>query len=357
MPILQPVFAREVSVVMDDRKSQVLRAIIEDYITTAEPVGSRTLARKYRLGVSPATIRNEMADLEELGFLEQPHTSAGRIPSDRGYRYYVDTLMQTGSVSPQQEETIRHTFERKIHEVDVLIRETVRLLSESTNLASVASGPQLRSVRFREVHLVPLGVDRALLVYVTDSGFVENQVLNLPVEVTMLELQRIGEVLTEHLRGQSIEHLSGKSIQQLQDELRRYGALLEQTMNFLSDSSAPSDRQRLYLGGTTNILSQPEFKDVDKVRTLLNVLENEDLVTEVLTPGSTGPGVSVQIGEEIRLREMQECSVVTATYRVGGNTVGRIGVVGPKRMEYANVLSVVENVTRYLSDRLDRGQR
>jgi heat-inducible transcriptional repressor len=340
---------------LDDRKSQVLRAVIEDYINTAEPVGSRTIARKYQLGVSPATIRNEMADLEELGYLEQPHTSAGRIPSDRGYRYYVDTLMETRQVSLQEQETIRLAFERRIHEVDVLIRETVRLLSESTNLATVAAGPQLRSVRFRELHLLPLGGERALLVYVTDSGFVENQVFDLPVEVTMLELQRISGLLTEHLRGRSVESLSRHSLQQLHDELRRYGTLLEQTLDFLTAAQQPGDRQRLYVGGTANILNQPEFRDVDKVRTLFSVLEKEDLMQEVLGTDDRGPGVSVQIGEEIRLREMQDCSVVTATYRVGGNTVGRIGVIGPKRMEYAKVVAVVENVSRYLNDRLDRG--
>lgn len=193
---------------MDDRKNKVLQAIIEDYVSTAEPVGSRTIVRKYSLGVSPATIRNEMAELEELGFLEQPHTSAGRVPSDRGYRYYVDCLMESTEASQADQAAIRRTFERKARELDTFIRETTRILSDRTQLTAVMTAPQMQKASFRELRLVPLGGDKAVLVYITDSGFIENQVLELPVEVTMLELHRVSEVLNEQLRGQPVEALS-----------------------------------------------------------------------------------------------------------------------------------------------------
>jgi heat-inducible transcriptional repressor len=335
---------------LDDRKNRVLQAIIEDYVATAEPVGSRTIARKFNLGVSPATIRNEMADLEEMGFLQQPHTSAGRIPSDRGYRYYVDCLMETKEVDASEAEQIRRVFERKVREIDTLIRETARVLSETTHLTAVISGPQLRRAHFRELRLVPLGGDKAVLVYITDSGFVENQVLELPVEVTMVELQRVSELLNEQLRGQPVETLSRAAIQALQRELYKYGTLLEQTLHFLAEGLEDGERQRLYLGGTTNMLSQPEFRDVDKVRTLLGLLENDKVVGEILETGETADHPVIQIGEEIKVREMSDCSIVSTTYRLGEEVIGRIGVIGPKRMEYARVVSVVSAVSRHLTE-------
>jgi len=335
---------------LDERKNRVLQAIVEDYVATAEPVGSRTIARKYSLGVSPATIRNEMADLEQMGYLEQPHTSAGRIPSDRGYRYYVDCLMEAQEVDPSEEELIRRTFERKVREVDTLIRETARLLSETTHLTAVVVGPQISKAHFRELRLVPLTEDRAVLIFITDSGFVENQVVELPVEVTMLELQKVSEILNQELRGQPVESLSRAAIRALQRELKRYGALLEQTLQFLSQNLEPGEKRRLYLGGTTNILSQPEFRNVEKIKSLFSVLENDELVTDLLdTVEPTDEQPAIQIGEEIKVREMADCSLVSAIYRLGGEIIGRVGVIGPKRMEYARVVSVMQAVTRQLS--------
>ncbi|MFZ5817717.1 MAG: heat-inducible transcriptional repressor HrcA, partial [Bacillota bacterium] len=313
------------------------------------PVGSRTIARKYNLGVSPATIRNEMSDLEELGYLEQPHTSAGRIPSDRGYRYYVDCLMQLREINPHENELIRRTFERKVREIDVLVRETARLLSDATHLTAVVSGPQKEKASFKELRLVPLGGDKAVLVYITDSGFIENQVLELPVEVTMLELQRVSDVLNEQLRGQRVESLSRAAIRALQQELARYGALLEQALLFLDQRLEPGEKQRLYLGGTTHMLDQPEFRDVDKLRNLLTMLEHEEVVADVLEVGQETEGVQIQIGEEIRVRELTDCSVVSATYRLGDQVIGKMGVIGPKRMDYARVVGIMNSITLHLS--------
>lgn len=340
---------------LDDRKNKVLQALIEDYVSTAEPVGSRTIARKYHLGVSPATIRNEMADLEEMGFLEQPHTSAGRIPSDRGYRYYVDCLMDVKDVDVQEYEHIRRTFERKVREIDTLVRETARLLSDTTHLTTVISGPQIQKAHFKELKVVPLGGDKAVLVYITDSGFVENQLLELPMEVTVLEFQRVSEVLNEQLRGQPVESLSRTAIRTLQHELSRYGALLEQALQFLGSDLEPGDRHRLYLGGTTNMLSQPEFRDVTKVRNLLTLLEDDEVVSEVLA-AEQAKGPSIQIGEEIKIRELADCGIVSAVYKLGEEVIGRIGVIGPKRMEYARVVSIVNEVTKQLAEAAQRNR-
>lgn len=335
---------------LDDRKNKVLQAIIEDYVATAEPVGSRTIARRYHLGVSPATIRNEMSDLEELGYITQPHTSAGRIPSDRGYRYYVDCLMESRTATEAENDSIRRTFERKVREIDTLVRETARLLSDTTHLTAVVSGPQIQKAHFRELRLVPLGGDKAVLAYITDSGFIENQVLELPVEVTMLELQRVSDVLNEQLRGQPVEALSRAALRALQQELTKYGALLEQALQFLEPTLKSGEKQRIYLGGTTHILNQPEFRDVDRVRGLLELLEDEKSVKELLTARADTDEPAIQIGEEIRLRELQDCSVVSATYRLGGEVLGRIGVIGPKRMEYARVVGIMNAITNQLEE-------
>lgn len=335
---------------MDERKNRVLQAVIDDYVATAEPVGSRTIARKYRLGVSPATIRNEMADLEELGYLEQPHTSAGRIPSDRGYRYYVDCLMEVREVSADEEERIRRAFERKFRELDSLIREAARLLSEMTRLTGVAAGPQLGETVFQEIRLVPLARERALLVYVTDAGFIEKSIVDVPPEITLLELQEVSQLLSDHLRGRRVSSLGRGALEELRRELRRYGALLEQALAFLAESMEPGEHRRLYLGGTTHMLEQPEFRDVDKARSLLAFLEQPDVVQEVLGTLEDEGELSVQIGEEIRVRELQDCSVISATYRIGDRTVGRLGVIGPRRMEYGKVIGLVEDITRHLSE-------
>jgi heat-inducible transcriptional repressor len=341
---------------LDDRKNKVLQAVIEDYVATAEPVGSRTIARKYHLGVSPATIRNEMSDLEDLGFLEQPHTSAGRVPSDRGYRYYVDCLMEARDIEAKDSELIRRTFERKIREIDTLVRETARLLSDTTHLTTVISGPLIQKAHFKDLRLVPLGEGKAVLLYVTDSGFVENQMLELPVEVTMLELQRVSEVLNEQLRGQPVHELSRAAIRALHQELHRYGALLEQTMQFLAIDLEPGEKHRLYLGGTTHMLNQPEFRDVEKVRNLLTLLEDQDAVTEMLSTSNGKDHPVVQIGEEIKVRELLDCSVVSASYRLGDEVIGRVGVIGPKRMEYARVIGLMNAITKQLEDTAQRNR-
>ncbi|HYG59477.1 MAG TPA: heat-inducible transcriptional repressor HrcA [Symbiobacteriaceae bacterium] len=341
---------------LDDRKNKVLQAVIEDYVATAEPVGSRTIARKYHLGVSPATIRNEMSDLEELGFLEQPHTSAGRIPSDKGYRYYVDCLMESKSVSAAEEDLIHRTFERKIREIDTLVRETARLLSDTTHLTTVISGPQLQKAHFKDLRLVPLGDGKAVLVYITDSGFIENQVVEIPLQVTMLEMQRVSEVLTDQLRGHTVDSLPRAAIRTLNQELRQYGALLEQTLQFLVPNLEPGDKHRVYLGGTTHMLNQPEFRDVDKVRSLFTLLEDENAVAKVLSSVEGSDRPVVQIGEEIKVRELTDCSVISAIYSLGEDVMGRVGVIGPKRMEYARVVSLMSAVTKHLEEAVNRNR-
>ena len=341
---------------MDDRKSRVLQAIIEDYVSTAEPVGSRTLARKYHLGVSPATIRNEMSDLEEMGYLEQPHTSAGRIPSSLGYRYFVDFLMEVREPVAEEERRISEAFRRRLSEVEWLIQQTARLLSDLTNYTSIVAGPEFKEAAFYRLEVLPLEDGRALLLLVTDTGIVEKQMVDLPEGVSPDDLQRFSRLINRHLGGQSIDCIASSNLRELEFELRHYRALLLQMLEFLESAAREAEHRRFYLGGAPNILGQPEFRDATKAKGLLESLQREDVMAQILAcdRDDRSSPVSISIGEEIKYKEFTDCSVITATYRIGGKTVGRVGVLGPRRMEYARVVALVDRVARELSDLFGR---
>lgn len=339
---------------LDERKNRVLQAIVNDYVATAEPVGSRTLARKYDLGVSPATIRNEMADLEELGLLEQPHTSAGRVPSDRGYRYFVDELMERVNLHLEHEVRIHQAFDRRMRAIDQLVRETAAIVAEISRHAVLVTAPQFGPAVLAEIRLVPLRGGRALVVYLTDTGFVENQIIDLPRPMPAAELERVAELLTAHLRGRGLDALGRGLLRDLQAQLSHCGTVLDQILEFMRGGLYPDDRPRVYVGGTTQILDQPEFRDVSKVRNLLSLLEQQDVVRVLLDAGTRQTGVHVNIGGEIQIEQMQDCSLITATYQVSGQTVGRIGVVGPKRMDYAFVVALVDAIKRHMSEAVAR---
>lgn len=345
---------RGVVPVLDERKRRVLQAIIDDYIDTASPVGSRTIARKYNLGVSPATIRNEMADLEELGYLEQPHTSAGRIPSDKGYRFYVDTLMDIRYLAEEEGRRIRQLYRQRVREIGWLIQQTTRVLAETTNYLALIRGPQVGRAAFRYFHLVPLFPGRALLVAVTETGLTETRVMELPGGITAEELAEVSSLINRSL-DQSFEKVKQKVVRQLRGELSRYRAAAQRALELLTEVMAfGEDEEHVYLGGTAHILNEPEFRDLDRVRRVFGVLEQARLVRRLLSiPVLEGGPVAIRIGEEIEIEDMQDCSLVSAPYTVAGRFAGRIGVVGPKRMHYSRVVAVVREVARSLSEVLD----
>ncbi len=339
---------------LDVRKRLVLQAVVESYVSTAEPVGSRTVARKYQLGVSPATIRNEMADLEEMGYLEQPHTSAGRVPSDKGYRFYVDRLMRNQQVAPDVAQKIREIYKRRTKELEALIQITAKLLSETTDYMALVLGPRRERSFLRFLRMIPVGGGRVLLALVTDTGFVENRWLHFQEEVDELELERISDTLNRYLQGVALDEMGYGLLRTIDVELSRSRYILTQIMELLEDETDPADEERVYLGGTVKILNQPEFKDIDKLKELLGLLENEEDVYELLNSIDVDDEVTVTIGNENRREEIRECSLVTGTYRIGNHIVGKIAVLGPRRMEYAKVVSVVDYVTRNLSEILTR---
>lgn len=332
---------------LDERKKRILLAIIQDYIATAEPVGSRTIAKKYELGVSPATIRNEMADLEDMGYIEQPHTSAGRIPSDLGYRYYVDFLMEKYRLADVDRELISQGFETRRLEVAQVIQRTGQLLSQMTNYTTIVLGPQPGKTGIRHVQLVPVETGKALLVMVSLSGLVQNRLIEIPENLNAEDLWQISQVLNAKLHGKTISDIRRTLLQEIYSELARQRAVAELVLDLLSQEELLSGEEKVYLAGTLNILNQPEFRNLEKIKTLLSLLEQEEQLRHLVQPEDEG--MLVRIGAENPIQVMRDCSMITATYTVDGQVVGAIGVLGPTRMEYARVMALVEYITENLS--------
>lgn len=338
---------------VDDRKKKVLQAIVLDYIATAEPVGSRTISRKFNLGVSSATIRNEMADLEEMGLIEQPHTSAGRVPSDAGYRYYVDWLMKKAFLSGTEKSVVEGIVFQKIKRIQGLVQETSRLLSELSHLTSVVLTPQQANGAFHQVHLLPYQPGKALMVVVKENGAVENFIIDVAESTTSEDLQRVTAILNSKLKGLSLGQVKASLLSEIYSELARQKDLISMAMELLEPILDTNDSDGVVLGGTINMLNQPEFKDIEKLKGVLKIFEEGQVLKKVLTEDARS-GLSVRIGGENKLEEMHDCSLITASYEIDGQTLGVIGVLGPTRMDYAKACSLVEFMTENLTTVLNR---
>ena len=342
---------------LDERKRQVLQAIIDDYISTAEPIGSRTIARKAGLGVSPATIRNEMSDLEALGFLEQPHASAGRIPSAKGYRFYVDCLMGPQQVSDRDTALINQWFEQKVRRLDEAFQETVRVLSRVTRNVSLLVAPQAPLCKFKYMQFLPFDETRVVVIVVTDTGVMENRLMAIPPGTSPEELQRISGALNHWLGGLALPDIKASLLEQIKNDVLPRPDLIESALALLREATGgPSAGEKVYLGGTTQLLNQPEFRDVEKVKNLLSMLEEERLLHDILHT-QDGNGVIVTIGQENKFSGIQDCSVIQASFRLDGQTVGTLAVLGPTRMEYARTMAVIEFMQKHMELILKKYQR
>ncbi|MFY9174929.1 MAG: heat-inducible transcriptional repressor HrcA [Peptococcia bacterium] len=338
---------------MDERKQKVLQAIILDYIATADPVGSRTIAKKYNLGVSPATVRNEMADLEEMGFLEQPHTSAGRIPSQLGYRYYVDCLMKKEPLKTEMKKYVRNNLVDRIRETEDLIQYTSKILSQMTSYTSMVLTPFYGNNVLRHIKLLPFEEGKAVMIIVLDNGHVEHRLMEVPEYLGEDEFATISAILDENLRGLTLEQWRPSLVQSIHKELKHNSELLQDLLSHIEHSLEGEQEQKVFMGGALNILDQPEFKQLERVRPILELLEHEEIIKDVLVPVSQ-EGVTVRIGTENKIEGMKDCSLITATYRVEGRVIGTLGVLGPTRMEYSRVISVVEFLTSALTEALKK---
>lgn len=339
---------------MDERKQQILLAIIKDYVNTAEPVGSRTISRKYKLGVSPATIRNEMSDLEEMGYIEQPHTSAGRIPSNLGYRYYVDCLMQREQLSAEEEGTIRRGYQNKVREVGEILNRTGRMMAQLTHYTALVQMPNFGRSAYKHVQIVLMAPSQAILIVVMDTGAVHHQMMTVSENITQQDLDQISSVLNAKLQGKTMDSIRLNLIKEIYFELSKHRSILDLAIELMQDGITPVKEDKIYLEGVFNILNQPEFHNVERVKVLLSLLEQENLLKDILDYPKDSQGITIKIGKENNRQEIQDCSMVTATYQVGDKILGTIGVLGPTRMDYARVVTVVDCMSRNLSRTLDR---
>ncbi|AKL95806.1 heat-inducible transcription repressor HrcA [Clostridium aceticum] len=336
---------------LNNRKIKILQAIIHDYIQTAEPVGSRTLSKKYSLGVSPATIRNEMSDLEELGYLMQPHTSAGRIPSDKGYRLYVDNLMEIKMVADLQRKNIQNNLLKKFGEVEQLLQYSSKIISQLTNYTSAVLTPQIKENKIKHVQLVPIDQQNIIAVMVTDTGIIKNPLVSVKEGIQHDQLEKVSNLLNQKLQGMTINDIENQMLELLRTELSEFNSIIESVVPKIFSALDRIEDAELFLSGTTNIFNFPEFNDVFKAKSFLTMLEEKQTISNIIS-ASREDGINISIGSENIYQEAKECSLVTATYKIDGVIVGRLSVIGPTRMDYSNVVGVMNQISQYINELL-----
>lgn len=337
---------------MDERKRRILQAIVQDYIESAEPVGSRTIARRHDIGVSPATIRNEMADLEMLGYLEHIHTSSGRIPSSKGYRFYVDGLLPPQELSAEEKARIDRWYLARARRIEEVFQETARIISHMTRNVAMVLAPQMTQAAFRCLQFLPLDGRRSVAVLMTDAGFVENRIVEMPPGAAFEDFQRMAGVINASLAGCTLDAIPKAAYRKIREEIADEG-LYDAAVDIIRRALDTGRHERLYLGGTTQMLSQPEYHDVEKVKEMLLILEEEQILKDILH-AHLGEGLRVTIGRENEYSGIRDCSIVTATYHLGGELLGTIAVLGPTRMEYGKAMTLLGYMNEHLSDVMRR---
>lgn len=336
---------------LSERKQKILQAVIDEYLGTAEPVGSRVISKKNELGLSSATIRNEMADLEGMGFLLQPHTSAGRIPSDSGYRFYVNSLMKRYQVSVDAVERLQAALQDKANQLEHIIRKAGMITSLLTNYITVFTTPEADCSKIKKFDLVSLGSGNVMLIIVTQAGVVKNQMLALGIDEHTASA--LSEIMNSRLTGLSANEISFEKIQEIQTEiqarLKIEPKVLIKIMNFIYEAIESFDETHVYVENTKSLLKYPEYNNLEKAQTMLEFLEDEKKLKQVIKDNSTVNGVNIKIGKENEFEELNDCSLITVNYSLDNKkSAGKIGVIGPKRMDYAKVIANLDCISSHI---------
>lgn len=329
---------------LTERKLKILQAIIGDFISTAEPVGSRTLSKKYDLGISPATISNEMSDLEEMGLLTHPHTSAGRVPSEKAYRLYVDEIMKKRELSKSQKEVIAKELCSNISELDRTIKHAAKILSHITNLTSFAVTPKADDDILKAINLLPIDDETVVLMIVAESGKVSNTALKPRCQFTDEMLRVLSKSMTYNYKGKTISQaLKSDIIQSFANDVEAMSGLARNIIPNFVKTLEEMLNVNLYMDGLTNIFSLPEYNDIDKAKSFMEAMNQKEDLAKKIT--SRDDGVIITIGTENEDDLLNDCSLITATYHIDGRLVGKLGVIGPTRMKYGEITSVIEFLT------------
>ncbi|WP_127579784.1 heat-inducible transcriptional repressor HrcA [Paenibacillus koleovorans] len=340
---------------LSERQKLILSAIVDDYIRSAEPVGSRTISKRNDVSFSPATIRNEMSDLEELGFLEQPHTSAGRIPSNKGYRYYVDHLIKRGQLSKQELDVIKLFCAERLDEMERVVQHVAVMLSNMTHYTSIVMGPELLSTTLKHLQIVPLNDQSAVAIIVTNTGHVENKVVSIPEGVPVSEIERVVNMLNARMAGVPLVHFKSKLYNEIGVELSRFSHQYEDLVKLIEGVLLNDEDDRIFISGATNMLTQPEFRDVIKVKGIFDLFDETQTLMRLFS--TTGQGIQVRIGNENAVEAINNCSLITATYSIDGQSLGTIGILGPTRMEYGKVIQLLDVLSQDMALLLGRWYR
>lgn len=327
---------------LSGRQKEILQTIIEDYISNAMPVGSRTISKN--IALSSATIRNEMSDLEDLGYLEQPHTSAGRIPSDKAYRFYVDNMMKLSKLSLPEIKYIKSYYDKRITETGEVLADAARVISQLTNYVSIVMPPKTENVKVSSIQLMPVNSSVAMVVLLTDSGSIQNTPISLPRPMTAQELETMTHVLNKLFVGKNINDIHPGAEYSVENEIADQKQIFD-TICTVLEQRLHNKNEKLMIDGASNIFSHQEFSDVGKAKEILQLLEENQRIGKIVAQDDDNE-VHVHIGTETGIDDV---SIVTATYSAGGKNLGKIGVIGPTRMQYDKVLSVLEQMGKTLS--------
>lgn len=340
---------------LDERKEIILNAIIQNYLETGEPVGSRTISKSY-LNLSSATIRNEMADLEELGFIIQPHTSAGRIPTDKGYRFYVDHLM----AEKEQEITqMQELMFEKTGKMEKLLKQVVKVLANNTQYASMILAPSVATNKVKFVQISNVDENHVLSVVVMEGNIVKNRVIEVDEPLDNETMLKLNMLLNTNLNGLNVNDINLSLISNMKDQAGAHEEIVEQVLQSVADTLKEDDDLEVYTSGATNFFKYPELSDSEKAKDLINAFEEKQPLAEFIEEAeasSDETGIQVYIGNDSSIKTMKDCSVVTATYELGEGVKGTIGIIGPKRMDYENVLNNLKNLKTQL-EQVVKGDR
>ena len=339
------------SVELGDRKLKILQTIIRTYLETGEPVGSRTISKDTDLNLSSATIRNEMSDLEEMGYILQPHTSAGRIPSDKGYSLYVDTMLDDKTSEVQD---LKEELKQKSDKIDVLLKQVAKFLANNTNYATMVSAPQYQSKKVKFIQLTPVDENNLLAVIVLDNNVVKNQMINLTEPIMQEMIVKLNFILNTTLNGLDVTEMNLAVIRQIKEQVGNHTGVIDSVLEVIGKALTEDEDLEIYTSGATNILKYPELADNSKATEILNAFEEKKIINNWLetteTKNDEKHDIQVYIGNETNVDSMKDCSMVTATYRIHEGVYGKIGIVGPKRMDYDKVVSTLQSLMTQLDD-------
>jgi len=334
---------------LDERKIKILHAIIQTYLETGEPVGSRTISKYSDLKLSSATIRNEMSDLEEMGYIMQPHTSAGRIPSDKGYRLYVDHLIQE---KDREVTELKELMIRRTDKMEQVLKQVVKVLASNTNYATMISAPQYHQNKLKFIQLSKVDENQILAVIVAEGNVIRNRLIPVCEELDGESILKLNILLNTMLNGKTIAEINLQMISSMKEQAGIHSNIISDVVDAVAEAIYSDEGLEIYTGGATNIFRYPELSDNGKASELIQTLEEKQMLAELVTEtlSKEEKGIQVYIGSESPIKSMKDCSVVTATYELGQGLQGTIGIIGPKRMDYENVMSTLKTLMEQLDD-------